>query len=359
MNRIHNFSAGPAALPLEVLKKAQEELLDYHGCGMSIMEVSHRGPEYIAVDASARERLVRLLGLGDDFEVMFLQGGASTQFLMVPYNFLAAGQTADYLNTGTWAKKALKEAKPFGNVHVAFSSEAENYTRVPKQDEIHLSGKAEYVHFTSNNTIFGTEFSTEPESGGVPLVCDASSNFLSRPVDISRYGLIYAGAQKNLGPAGATVVIVRKEFMAKAKTEGVPTILSYATHAGTMFNTPPVFAVYLVDLVLEWLEAKGGVAAMEQANIRKAELLYGEIDRDGFYVGTAQPESRSRMNVTFRIADEALEKPFVKEAEAAGLSGLKGHRSVGGMRASIYNACEYASAEALVQFMQEFRRKNG
>lgn len=359
MNRIHNFSAGPAALPLEVLQQAQEQLLDYKGCGMSIMEVSHRGPEYIAVDASARERMARLLGLSDDYEVMFLQGGASTQFLMVPYNFLGAGQTADYLNTGTWAKKAIKEAKPFGKVHIAFSSEGENFTRVPNQEEVQLSGEAEYVHFTSNNTIFGTEFSAEPESNGAPLVCDASSNFLSRPIDASRYGLIYAGAQKNLGPAGATVVIVRKDFLAKAKTEGVPTILSYATHSGTMFNTPPVFSVYMIDLVLGWLEAKGGVSAMEQENIRKAGLLYGEIDRDGFYRGTALPDSRSRMNVTFRIADETLEKSFVKEAEAAGLSGLKGHRSVGGMRASIYNACAYASVEALVQFMQEFRRRNG
>lgn len=359
MSRIHNFSAGPAALPLDVLKQAQEELVDYHGCGMSIMEVSHRGPEYIAVDASARERLVRILGLGDDYEVMFLQGGASTQFLMVPYNYLSEGQTADYLNTGTWAKKAIKEAKAFGNVHIPFSSEAGNFNRVPTQAEIEWSGKAEYAHFTSNNTIFGTEFSVEPDSNGVPLVCDASSNFLSRPIDIKRYGLIYAGAQKNLGPAGVTIVIVRKDFLEKSKTSGVPTIMSYRTHAGEMFNTPPVYTVYMVDLVLAWLEKNGGLMAMEARNIEKAELLYNEIDSDAFYVGAAEVASRSRMNVTFRISDESLEKAFIKEAEAAGLSGLKGHRSVGGMRASIYNACTIDSVGALVDFMKDFRRRNG
>jgi phosphoserine aminotransferase len=357
MSRIHNFSAGPAVLPLEVLEQAKQEFTDYKGCGMSIMEVSHRGPEYIAIDASARERLVRLLGLGDDFEVLFLQGGASTQFMMVPYNFLGEGQTADYLNTGTWSKKAIKEAKLFGNVHVAFSSEDGNFNRVPTVSEVKWSGKAQYAHFTSNNTIFGTEFSVEPEVDA-PLVCDASSNFLSKPINIDKYALIYAGAQKNLGPAGVTVVIVRKEFLERSKTNGVPTMMSYRTHVGEMFNTPPVFAVYMVDLVLGWIEKQGGLLAMEAHNIAKADLLYSEIDRDGFYFGTAEPASRSRMNVTFKITDESLEKAFVKEAEAAGLSGLKGHRSVGGMRASIYNACSMASVEALVLFMQDFRSKH-
>jgi phosphoserine aminotransferase len=356
MSRIHNFSAGPATLPLEVLERAKNELIDFRGCGMSIMEVSHRGPEYIGVDASASERLVRLLGLGDDFEVMFLQGGASTQFLMVPMNFLGNGQTADYINTGVWAQKAIKEAKAFGNVHVAFSSEDGNFNRVPNQSQIKWSGQAQYAHFTSNNTIFGTEFSVEPDCD-VPLVCDASSNFLSKPIDIAKYDLIYAGAQKNLGPAGVTVVIARKEFLGKAKKSGVPTILNYNTHVGEMFNTPPVFAVYMVDLVLEWIERNGGLAAMEAHNIEKANLLYTEIDRDDFYVGTAEPASRSRMNVTFRISDENLEKKFVKDAEAAGLSGLKGHRSAGGMRASIYNACTLESVQALVSFMQDFRSK--
>lgn len=358
MSRIHNFSAGPAVLPLEVLEKAKQELTDYKGCGMSIMEVSHRGPEYIAVDASARERLMRLLGLGEEHEVMFLQGGASTQFLMVPYNFLSTDQTADYINTGTWSSKAIKEAKSFGKVHVAYSSEEEQFTLVPKQDEIHWSESAVYAHFTSNNTIFGTEFGSEPTCN-VPLVCDASSNFLSKPIDVDRYGLIYAGAQKNLGPAGVTVVIAKKDFLAKEKPSGIPTIMRYSTHVGEMFNTPPVFAVYMVDLVLEWIEQKGGLAAMEKINIEKANLLYNEIDRDGFYRGTAQVDSRSRMNVTFRIADEQLEKQFIKESEAAGLSGLKGHRSVGGMRASIYNACPMSSVQALVDFMSEFRRSKG
>jgi phosphoserine aminotransferase len=356
MSRIHNFSAGPAALPLEVLEQAKQELVDYRSCGMSIMEVSHRGPEYIGVDASARERLGRLLGLGDDFEVMFLQGGASTQFMMVPYNFLGEGQTADYINTGTWSQKAIKEAKSFGNVHIAFSSEDGNFNRVPTQSEIKWSADAQYAHFTSNNTIFGTEFTTEPDCD-VPLVCDASSNFLSKPINIDRYGLIYAGAQKNLGPAGVTVVIVRKELLERSKTGGVPTILSYRTHAGEMYNTPPTFVVYMVDLVLGWIERQGGLAAMEVHNNAKADLLYSEIDRDDFYVGTAERASRSKMNVTFRISDETLEKAFVKEAEAAGLSGLKGHRSVGGMRASIYNACTLDSVKALVSFMQDFRSR--
>lgn len=354
MTRIHNFSAGPAALPLEVLEQAKQELTDYHGCGMSIMEVSHRGPEYIAIDASARTRLNRLLGLGDDFEVLFLQGGASTQFMMVPHNFLAEGQTADYINTGTWAKKAIKEAQSFGNVHVAFSSEEGKFNRVPTPSEIGWSGVAQYAHYTSNNTIFGTEFISEPISDA-PLVCDASSNFLSKPIDIDKYDLIYAGAQKNLGPAGVTVVIVRKSFLEKSKTSGVPTMLSYRTHVGEMFNTPPVFAVYLVDLVLAWIEKQGGLPAMDVHNKRKADLLYSEIDRDGFYIGTVEPTSRSRMNVTFRIADESLEKTFIKEAEYAGLSGLKGHRSVGGMRASIYNACSFDSVQALATFMHDFR----
>jgi phosphoserine aminotransferase len=356
MSRIHNFSAGPATLPLEVLEQAKNELLDFRGCGMSIMEVSHRGPEYIGVDASARERLVRLLGLGDEYEVMFLQGGASTQFLMVPMNFLGNGQTADYINTGVWSQKAIKEAKAFGNVHVAFSSEGSNFNRVPYQSEILWSEKAQYAHFTSNNTIFGTEFSVEPDCD-VPLLCDASSNFLSKPIDTAKYDLIYAGAQKNLGPAGVTVVIARKEFLGKTKKSGVPTILNYNTHVGEMFNTPPVFAVYMVDLVLDWIERNGGLAAMEAHNIEKANLLYTEIDRDDFYVGTADPASRSRMNVTFRISDENLEKKFVNDAEAAGLSGLKGHRNAGGMRASIYNACSLKSVEALVSFMQDFRSK--
>lgn len=346
-------------LPLEVLQKAQEELLNFKGSGSSVMELSHRGPEYIDVDAQATSRLKSLLGLGDDFEVMFLQGGASLQFMMVPYNFLSAGQTAVYLDTGVWANKALKEAKLFGNVHVGFSSKEGNYIRVPKNDEISLVEGAEYLHFTSNNTIFGTEFPSEPDSAGIPLVCDASSDFLSRPIDASRYGLLYAGAQKNAGPAGVTIVIIRKDFLEKARRDSMSTMMSYHTHVGTMFNTPPVFPVYMVNLVLEWIENLGGLAAMQQRNQQKAALLYNEIDRDDFYRGTAERESRSLMNVTFRLPSEDLEKKFDKEAEALHLSGLKGHRSVGGMRASIYNACPPESVAALVSFMVEFRAKNG
>ncbi len=360
MKRVHNFSAGPAVLPLEVLQKAQEEFIDYQGTGTSIMEKSHRGPEYTKVDAEARERLSRILGLGDDFEIMFLQGGASTQFFTVPYNFLSEGETADYINTGAWSKKAIKEAKTFGNVHEAFTSADSNFNRVPGAEELNLSPDANYVHITSNNTIFGTQFTTEPETNGVPLVCDASSDFLSRPVDVSKYGIIYSGAQKNLGPAGVTVVIIRKGFLAKANKSGIPTMIDYHTHAnGAMFNTPPSFAVYMVNLVLEWVEGKGGLEYFKTFNEEKAALLYNEIDSDDFYNGTAEVTSRSNMNVCFRLGSEDLEAEFLKEAVTRDLVALKGHRSVGGIRASIYNACPRESVEALVSFMRDFRAKKG
>lgn len=360
MSRSHNFSAGPSILPVEVLQQAQAELLDYQETGSSIIELSHRGPEYIEVDAQATERLKNLLGLGDDFEIMFLQGGASTQFMMVPYNFLVGDRkVANYLDTGTWSDKAIKEAKILGKVHVGFSSKDQNYIRVPKNEEIAQVDGAEYLHFTSNNTIFGTQFSTEPNSNGAPLVVDASSDFLSRPIDVSKYGMIYAGAQKNAGPAGVTIVIIRKDFLAKARKENVSTILSYETHVGTMFNTPPVFGVYFLNLVLAWIEKNGGLAGIQKMNEAKAGLLYGEIDKDEFYRGTAENASRSLMNVTYRLPNEDLEKKFVKEAEALDLDGLKGHRSVGGIRASIYNACPLESVEALVSFMSDFRSKNG
>ncbi|HKJ44609.1 MAG TPA: 3-phosphoserine/phosphohydroxythreonine transaminase [Balneolales bacterium] len=359
MNRVHNFSAGPATLPLSVLQRAQAELLDYKGKGASIMEMSHRSPEYTEIDAQAKERLKKLLGLGDDFEITFLQGGASTQFMMVPTNFLGKEETADYINTGAWSKKAIKEAELFGNVNVPFSSEDSNFSRIPKQSDLKFSDNPNYVHFTSNNTIFGTEFLKEPDTDGVPLVCDASSDFLSHPIDVSKYGMIYAGAQKNLGPAGVTLVVIRKEFLDKARSAGIPTMLRYRTHTEKIFNTPPVFAVYMVNLVLGWLEDKGGIDAMFNINKEKAKLLYGEIDKDDFYNGTAEEESRSYMNVTFRIGDEELEKKFLAEAGNANLSGLKGHRSVGGIRASIYNACSMDSVKALVDFMQNFRNQNG
>lgn len=356
--RAHNFSAGPAVLPLEVLQKVQEELVDYRGTGSSLIEMSHRGPEYTEVDQQARERLRAVLGLSDDFEILFYQGGASLQFMMVPYNF-NYGKTADYINTGTWSKKAIKEAKVFGDVHVAFTSEDTNFSRVPLDSEVKLSGKGEYLHFTSNNTIFGTQFRKEPVSDGLPLACDASSDFLSRPVDAARYGVLYAGAQKNAGPAGLTIVILHKDLLAKARTENVSSMLSYPVQVGTLFNTPPVFGVYIFNYVLEWIQSKGGLDAMDRLNQEKAAILYDEIDRDDFFYGTAEKESRSLMNVTFRLKEESLEETFVEESKKAGMSGLKGHRSVGGFRASIYNACPRESVEALVDFMREFRRTRG
>tara|TARA_R110002126_G_scaffold288548_1_gene442382 strand:+ start:7379 stop:8458 length:1080 start_codon:yes stop_codon:yes gene_type:complete len=359
MKRVHNFSAGPAALPLEVLEQAQKEFTNYQGTGSSIMEMSHRGPEYTKVDADATSSLKRILGLGDDFEVVFLQGGASLQFLQVAMNFLGEGETADYINTGAWSQKAIKEAKAFGTVNTAYSSEVSNFNRVPASNELSLTENANYVHFTSNNTIFGTQFPTEPETNGVPLICDASSDFLSRPIDIQKYGLIYAGAQKNLGPSGVAVVIIKKDFLAKIKKTNIPTILDYRTHVAKMFHTPPTFTIYLVSLVLKWLEEKGGLPYFEKLNTQKAELLYGTIDSDDFYRGTAELDSRSKMNVTFRLPSEELEQTFLKEAKAHDLVALKGHRSVGGIRASIYNACELSSVEALVDFMKDFRSKNG
>ncbi len=359
MKRIHNFSAGPAALPLEVLEKAQTEFIDYQGTGTSIIEKSHRGKEYVDIDAQARQRLINILGLGDNFEVLFLQGGASTQFLMAPYNFLGKNDTADYINTGTWSSKAIKEARLFGNLNEAFSSKESNFNRVPSNNELNLTPDAKYVHFTSNNTIFGTQFNVEPETNGVPLVCDASSDFLSRPIDVQKYGIIYAGAQKNLGPAGVTVVILRKDFLESANPGEIPTMMNYQTHAGKMFNTPPVFGVYMVNLVLEWVQNKGGLDFFDTFNKKKAALIYSEIDADNFYRGTAETGSRSNMNVCFRLASEELEAEFLKEAAEQDLKALKGHRSVGGIRASIYNACPQESVEALVSFMRHFRANKG
>ena len=359
MNRVHNFSAGPATLPLEVLKKAQKELTEYRDMGRSVMEISHRSAEYTEIDRQAKSRLRELLGLGTDFEIMFLQGGASSQFMMVPFNYLREGQTADYIDTGRWSAKAIKEAKIFGKVHRPFSSSATGYDRVPEDGELKLSDNAEYVHFTSNNTVAGTQFPEEPETNGVPLVCDASSDFLSKPIDVSRYGIIYAGAQKNVGPAGVTIVIVRKDFLEKANTENVPTILQYQTHAEKIFNTPPTFNVYMVNLVLEWILEKGGLPYFKKFNEEKAALLYNEIDRDDFYRGAVEKDSRSLMNATFRLPSEELESKFLSEAQEHDLYTLKGHRSVGGIRASMYNACPRESVEALVNFMKDFRDSNG
>lgn len=360
MKRVHNFSAGPAALPLEVLQKVESELVDYRGKGSSLIEMSHRGPEYTEIHQQTSERLKRILNAGEGWNVLFLGGGASTQFTMVPQNFLNRERSADYIDTGSWSSKAIKEAQLIGNVNIPFSGKGENYTRIPSDSELNLSDDAVYVHFTSNNTIFGTQYRSEPESNGKPLVCDASSDFLSRPIDLERYGLIYAGAQKNLGPAGVTVVLVHDRFLKDmADTSSVPTILRYETHLDKLFNTPPVFAVYMVNYVLEWIEEKGGTGYFEQFNQQKAELLYGEIDRDDFYRGTAEKASRSLMNVTWRLKDEELEATFLKEAAENDLVALKGHRSVGGVRASIYNACRMESVEALVDFMKDFRDRHG
>lgn len=358
MARVHNFCAGPATLPLAVLQKVQQELTDYEGKGASIVEMSHRGPEYTEINRQATSRLKKLLNAGEEWDVLFLQGGASMQFMMVPQNFLTPERTADYIDTGTWSDKAIKEARLFGNVYVPFSSKHSGYTRVPTNDELHSSEVPHYVHFTSNNTIYGTQFPAEPEVNA-PLVCDASSDFLSRPLDLDKYGLIYAGAQKNLGPAGVTVVMIKKSFSQTHSDADIPTILNYKTHQAKIFNTPPVFAVYMVNYVLEWIEENGGIDHFQEINRVKSEKLYAELDKDEFYRGTADTGSRSKMNVTFRLADESLEPVFLKEAAKNGLVALKGHRSVGGIRASIYNACEIESVNALVNFMQEFRKEKG
>ncbi len=359
MTRVHNFSAGPATLPLEVIEYAQKELTDYQDTGRSIMELSHRSAEYTEIDKQAKARLRNLLGLGDKFEIAFLQGGASSQFMMAPFNFLGEDQTADYIDTGRWSDKAITEAEKFGNVHVPFSSSEGGYKRVPTQDELNFSDNPEYVHFTSNNTVAGTQFPMEPKTNGVPLVCDASSDFLSRPIDVDKYGIIYAGAQKNVGPAGVTVVIIKKSFLEKARTEGIPTILRYQTHVEKIFNTPPTFNVYMVNLVLKWIEDKGGLSWFKSFNEEKAGKLYDEIDKDDFYRGAVEEESRSIMNATFRLPSEELEQKFLTEAVEQDLYALKGHRSVGGIRASMYNACPMESVEALVDFMQNFRNNNG
>jgi phosphoserine aminotransferase len=358
--RIFNFSAGPAVLPLAVLEQAQRDLVSLPGVGMSVLEISHRSKVFDEIIQGAEADLRALAGIPEGYHVLFLQGGASTQFSMVPMNLLPAGATADYVVTGSWSKKAVKEAKKVGTVNVAATTEAESFARIPRQDELRLTPGAAYVHFTSNNTIYGTEWPSEPAVGDVPLVCDASSDIFSRPLDVGRYGLIYAGAQKNLGPSGLTLVIIRDDLAGRG-AESLPTMLRYATHVEnqSLYNTPPVFAIYILRLVLRWLVAEGGLAAMAATNQRKAAKLYAEIDRTGFYRGHAARDSRSLMNVTFRLPSEELEKQFVQEATAAGFDGLKGHRSVGGIRASIYNAFPEEGIDALVELMREFEKRRG
>jgi phosphoserine aminotransferase len=360
VHRIHNFSAGPAVLPVAVLEEAQRDLVSLPGVGMSILEISHRSKTFEEILARTEADLRTLGGIPPSHKVLFLQGGASLQFSMVPMNLLTAGSTADYIVTGAWSQKALKEAQRVGTVNVAASTESENFGRIPRPDELKLTAGAAYVHFTSNNTIFGTQWKTEPDVGGAPLVCDASSDIFSRPIDLTRYGLVYAGAQKNLGPSGVTLVIIAEELLSRS-ARSLPTMLNYAVHVenGSMYNTPPTFGIYLMGLTTKWTLAQGGLSAIGAANARKAGKLYSEIDRTGFYRGTAHADSRSNMNVTFRLASEELEKKFVKESTAAGLDGLKGHRSVGGMRASIYNAFPEDGIDALVDFMREFEKRNG
>ena len=358
--RIHNFNAGPAALPLSVLEEIQTGFLNFKGSGMSIAEVSHRSKWFDEVIEDAVARVRRLLKLDDHFHVLFLQGGASLQFSMIPMNLLPEGRSADYVNTGTWATKAIKEAGIQGKeVKVVASSEDKNFSYIPK--EISFSPGAAYAHITSNNTIKGTQWASFPDTGGVPLVCDMSSDIMSKPFDPSPFGLIYAGAQKNLGPAGATLVIIREDMLERVP-KSLPTMLKYTTFVekNSMYNTPPCFAVYTIQLVLKWLEDTiGGLETMEKANREKADLLYRTIDESDYYRGTAETESRSLMNVTFRLPSEDLEKQFVQQAQEHGLGGLKGHRSVGGCRASIYNATTLEAIKALIGFMEEFARKNG
>ncbi len=355
--RLHNFSAGPAALPEEVLLEVRNELPVYQNIGASVLEVSHRSATYTDIEQSAKRRLKSLLGLGDEWHVLFLQGGASMQFHQVPLNFLPRGGSADYLVTGAWSKKAIHEAELLGSANVSATSSDKNFNYIPDPSRWRLDSSAAYLHFTSNNTIFGTQFHDEPVAD-VPLVCDASSDFLSKQIDTDRYGLIYAGAQKNLGPAGVTIILIREDFL-KRRNQPLPTILDYGTHTSKLFNTPPVFAVYVVGKVLKWLEDLGGLQTIAEINARKASKLYDRIDRTEFYRGTAEASSRSKMNVTFRLPSEDLEQKFIEQAKNGGFLALKGHRSVGGLRASIYNACTEATVEALVEFMEDFEQKNG
>ncbi|HEV2864782.1 MAG TPA: 3-phosphoserine/phosphohydroxythreonine transaminase [Pyrinomonadaceae bacterium] len=358
--RIFNFSAGPAVLPVPVLERAREEMLSLPGVGMSVMEISHRSKTFDEIHRGAEQGLRELLGIPEGYRVLFLQGGASLQFSMIPINFLPAGGSADYVITGSWGKKALKEAKRQGTARVAADMADSRYSRVPSQSELQLDAGAAYVHITSNETIEGVEWKVDPEVGGVPLVCDASSDICSRPVDVSKYALIYAGAQKNLGPSGVTVVILREDLLGHIP-DGLHTMLDYRTHVenDSLYNTPNTWGIYILRLVCDWVKSEGGLEGIHRRNEEKAGKLYEAIDATDFYRGHAAPEARSLMNVTFRLPSEELEKKFTSEATAAGLDGLKGHRSVGGIRASIYNAFPVEGVDALVQFMQEFERRNG
>jgi phosphoserine aminotransferase len=359
--KIYNFAAGPAILPEPVLKEAQEQLWTLPGIGMSILEISHRSKTFDKIIAEAKDGLKSLLGISDNYELLFLQGGASLQFSMVPLNLMVQNKKADYIVTGSWSKKAVKEAKRVGTANIAASTEEGKFKRIPKQEELKLDPQADYVHFTSNNTIFGTEWHKEPEVGNVPLVCDASSDILHKKINISKYALIYAGAQKNIGPSGVTLVIIRKDMIERS-SDSLHTMLNYKIHVenNSLYNTPNTFGIYIIALVTKWLKGLGGLDGMYKINKEKADVLYNCIDESGgFYKGHADKDSRSLMNITFNLATEDLEKKLVSEATAAGFDGLKGHRSVGGLRASIYNAFPKKGVEDLVSFMKDFQKKNG
>jgi len=370
--RVHNFNAGPGTLPLPVLERIREELLDWRGSGMSVMEMSHRSPEFESINAAAEQRLRSLLGISEDYAVIFVQGGGSMQFTMAPMNLCLPGKPVDVLHTGTWTAKAIAELKKGFPHHIAASTESEKFARLPRREEIKFSPDASYVHLCTNNTIEGTQWNALPETGAVPLVADMSSDIASRPIDVKKYGLIFAGAQKNLGPSGVTIVILRKDLAERAD-KSLPTLLQYRTHIKekSLYHTPPTFAVYIVGLVLEWIESEGGIPGMVKRNEAKAGLLYNTIESSGgFYSCPVEKSSRSKMNVIFRVAGgvgrsaapqnmEAVEKKFANEAAAAGLVGTPGHRSVGGLRVSLYNAVEPVAVAALTSFMREFQRTRG
>ncbi len=360
MERIYNFSAGPAALPEEVLEQARDEMLNWQGCGMSVMEMSHRGKEFMGIAAQAEADLRELMGIPANYKVLFLQGGASSQFAMVPMNLLRGKNTVDIVNTGVWSQKAIEEAEKYCTVNVAASSEDAQFSYAPTQDKWRLSQDAAYVHYTPNETIGGVEFHWIPESGGVPLVADMSSNILSGPLDVSRFGLIYAGAQKNIGPAGLCIVIVREDLIGQT-LPGTPTMFDYKIHADndSMYNTPPTYSLYIAGLVFKWLKRLGGLTEMDKRNSAKAALLYDYLNSSDFYHCPVAKDSRSRMNVPFTLKDAALDEEFLKQSKAHGLAQLKGHRLLGGMRASIYNPMPLEGVQALVDFMREFEQKHG
>lgn len=360
MSRVYNFSAGPAVLPEPVLRQASEEMLDWNGTGVSVMEMSHRGKAFMSIAEKAEADLRSLLSIPDNYKVLFMQGGASAQFSLIPMNLLPNGGNADYVNSGAWSKKAIAGAKAVANVHVAASSEEQGFSCVPDAASWNVREDAAYLHYTPNETIGGVEFHEVPDVGSIPLIADMSSNILSRPIDVSQYGLIYAGAQKNIGPAGLTLVIIRDDLIGEAKSD-TPDVFKYAVQAaaGSMSNTPPTYGWYLAGLVFQWLLAQGGLAAIGEVNERKATKLYKAIDDSSFYANPVAVNSRSIMNVPFTLANADLDKLFLEQAEAAGLTTLKGHRSVGGMRASIYNAMPESGVDALIAFMAEFERSNG